>query len=431
MSNRQRGSVLVITIALLMGLVLILAGIAATHRSFSNAEANRMEIARAKIQAEGGVQRSLAIFQSILDGTSTGTTTGTTTSTTEKPTLLSDEWAEFGQQGDEKFTVGGGDFRIQIIDLSSFVNLNSAPEAQLQKLPFTTEQIDSLLDFREAGQTARAEGGKDQYYNNLTEPYNAKLRGFDTLDELLQVKGFTPDDLYNVQTDVVNSSTAVAGSTDDQLALCDLATVYSYSGENNPQGEAKISVTAGDQNTRLQRITALGVPQQAAQTIANGTWTSIGQILATVQGLSLTQQQSLLDNLTTGTGSRVAGRINLNTASEQVLSTVPGITPELAQAIVAQQTTGFTTLGEILNISGITPQVLQEAGDVFCVNSQTFLVRVLGESGSASQPLEAIVDVQSTGIKIVQVTTPPYTDYMTRWNWNDDTTTETPLLEAQ
>jgi general secretion pathway protein K len=127
----------------------------------------------------------------------------------------------------------------------------------------------------------------------------------------------------------------------------------------------------------------------------------------------------------------VAGRINLNTASESVLNTVPGITPDLSQAIIQRQSTGFNTLGEILNVSGITPQILQEAGDVFCVNSQTFLVRVIGESGSASQALEAIVDVQDTGIKIVQVFTPPYTDYLTRWNWTEESTTETPLLEGQ
>jgi DNA uptake protein ComE-like DNA-binding protein len=428
---RTRGSVLVITIAILAGLVMILAGVAATYRSYAHAEANRLETAKARIAAESGVQRALGIFQAIVDGTATTTSSGTST-TTERPTTINDEWAEFGQNGDEKFVVGNSSFRIQIIDLSSYVNLNTAAEAQLQKLPLSTEQIDALLDFREPGQEARAEGGKDQFYNNLTEPYNAKLRPLDTFDELLQVKGFTPDDLYNIQTDVVNSSTTVAGAPEDQLPLCDLATVYSYSGDNNPQGEAKISITAGDQNTRLQRITQLGLPQQTAQTIANGTWTSVGQVLTSVQGLSPDLQQTLLDNLTTGTGTRVAGRINLNTASLSVLNTVPGITPDLAQAIVDHQSTGFNTLGEILTISGITPQILQQAGDVFSVNSTTFLVRVVGTAGSSSSPLEAVVSIQDDKtLKIVQIQRPPYTDYITRWNWNDQTTSETSLLEGQ
>lgn len=439
---RQRGSIFIITLIVLVGLLIILSSVAATQRTNLRAEENRIEKQRARIAAQSGIERAKEVLQEMIDGSagsgsSTTSTPVSTTATAAAPTTLNDDWAAFGQNGDERFVVGNGSFRAQIVDLASFVNLNTATEEQLRLLPLTDEQIDSLLDFREAGQDARAEGGKDQYYNNLSKPYNAKLKTFDTYDELLQVKGFTPNVLYQVQTDLVNTATAQPGSSDQQLPLSELTTMYSYSPILNPQGEAKINVgtTAGATDVssaqKLQRIQALGLPPATATSIANGTWTSIGQLLAANPTLTQAQQQTILDNLTTSAAPRVQGQINLNTASEAVLSTVPGLTNDLVQAIIQRQPQGFQSLGEITSIPGITGQILQQTGDVFATSSQTFLVRVVGTSGDASFPMEAILDIQNNVIKIVQVFEPPYSDYLQRWGWQDASSTDTSLLEGK
>ena len=428
MRRRQRGSIFVITLFVLIGLVAVVASVASTHHTFVTQEANRVERDRAKVAAEAGVQRAIQVLYAQANQTS-GTTSETQgTTSTSGAITQNDEWFIFGQLGAERFVLGNSSFRIQIVDLASMVNLNTATQEQLERLPLTTEQVESLLDFREASQEQRPEGAKDQYYNGLAEPYNAKLRGFDTIDELLQVRGFTARALYEPQTDVVNSATATQGDSDTQPALADIATVYSYSPETTPQGQAKINLNGGDQGTKLQRLTQIGIPQQIAQQIANQNWPTLGQLFTQVQGLNATMQRALLDNATTTAEPRRAGRINLNTATEFVLNSVPNLTPDMVQSIMQRQSQGFASLGELLDIPGFTGANLQQA-DLFATSSQTFLIRVVGISGQAEYALEAIVDIQEGQPKIIQMTEPPYNDYVTRWLWNDvasDTTLKEP-----
>jgi DNA uptake protein ComE-like DNA-binding protein len=429
---RQRGSIFVLTIAVLAGLVAILASVAATHQLYVNAEASRLESARARMAAMSAIEHTMeelyAESQAQANPTSTGTS-GTPSQAGAK--TLNDDWAQFGSFGDEKFTIGNASFRVQMVDTASMINLNTATEAQLQRLPLTQDLIDCLLDFREPGQTARPQGAKDDYYNQLSQGYNTKLRGFDTYDELLQVKGFTPNILYYPQTDVV-SSAQVTTTTDtgDVPPLSDICTVYSYSPELNPLGQAKINVNGGDAATKLPRLLQIGISPVAATTIASQNWTSLGTMMQRIPGLTPDQQKTILDNCTTSAAPRVAGKINLNTAKEAVLNSVPGMTSDIAQAIIQQQSQGFTSLGDILNVPGITGDALQMV-DYFTVGSQTFLVRAIGTSGNTSVPIEAIIDIQNSQPKIIQITDPPYPDYLTRWGWQDDSSTETVLKDSK
>lgn len=96
-----------------------------------------------------------------------------------------------------------GTVRYGLTDECSKLDLNIATEAQLRRL-FTTvipqdqEQnvdidvlVDSLLDWRESGQTARSKGAKSAYYQSLDPPYQCKAGPFSTIEELLLVRGFT------------------------------------------------------------------------------------------------------------------------------------------------------------------------------------------------------------------------------------------------
>ena len=93
--------------------------------------------------------------------------------------------------------------RYGITDECSKLDLNGASEAQLRRLfelviPQDTTNavdinvlVDSLLDWREPGAAARANGAKDEYYSQLEPPYRCKSAPFSTVEELLLVKGFT------------------------------------------------------------------------------------------------------------------------------------------------------------------------------------------------------------------------------------------------
>lgn len=96
-----------------------------------------------------------------------------------------------------------GAVRYGFTDESARIDLNSATEDQLRKLfesviPQTTDfpvdidvLVDSVLDWREQGTTARTNGAKDAYYQKLFPPYRCKSQPFSTVEELLLVRGFT------------------------------------------------------------------------------------------------------------------------------------------------------------------------------------------------------------------------------------------------
>ena len=97
-----------------------------------------------------------------------------------------------------QYVVNDVAFRVQIIDAASLVNLNRASEAQLQNMNLTTAQIDSLLDWREEGETARTEGAKDEFYQNLPQPYSAAKGRLHDIKDVLLVKDWVPSTVFSM-----------------------------------------------------------------------------------------------------------------------------------------------------------------------------------------------------------------------------------------
>lgn len=413
MRRKQRGAVMVVTLAILAGLVALLAAAAITQREKFRETTVRMQQRRAEIAADAGIQRALAQIQTITAGSA---------STTQ------DEWATLGTNGDDLFEVGNAAFRLQIVDAARFVNLNSAPETQLQRMPFTQEQIDSLLDWREPGNTPRPEGGKDEYYNNLPNPYNTKLRRLDSFDELLSIKGFSAGRLYEPQTDVVSTATQVTGPSDQQPTLAELSTVDSFSPNLAPNGQAKLNVNAG--GTTAAALQQRGLSAVIAnQIVAGRPYTGIGRVLNLV-GNDRDAQRIVLDELTTSAAPRIEGKINLNTASESVLNTVPNLPPDVVSSIVSRQEQGFTRLSDLLDIPGLSGATLTDTIDLFEVSSQTFLVRAMGVAGDTFVSREAVVEFTNGTARVLRVVDPPFADMRSRWGWATETTNEITLLEA-
>ncbi|MCG6537562.1 MAG: general secretion pathway protein GspK, partial [Syntrophales bacterium LBB04] len=56
--------------------------------------------------------------------------------------------------------------------------------------------LDSLLDWRDQDENHRLNGAESDYYMSLPNPYKAKNRDLDAVEELLLVKGVTPVMLY-------------------------------------------------------------------------------------------------------------------------------------------------------------------------------------------------------------------------------------------
>ncbi len=424
--------VLVIALAILAGLVALVASVAASQQLAVRAEANRINSGRARAAAEAGIQRALAAIAGTIQDTSTATTGTPTTGTTVQgqAQLQTDEWYTLGNKGAERFIVGGGTFRIEIVDAGSMVNLNTALEAQLDQLPLTTEQVAALLDWREVGTTARTEGAKDEYYNALEKPYNAKLRRMDTFDELLNIRYFTAADLYQVNDNSSTTTPLPVLADGRQPVLYDLACVDSFSPQLQPSGAAMVNINTANVS---QRLIQAGMSPQTAQLLAPGnaapSFADIGAVLARVTNAA--DRAIVLDSVTTSAANRVEGKINLNTATEPVLMSIPQMTEDLAQAIVAYQSTGFTKLSDLLQVSGFTDATnLQRFAPYFTVRSSIFLVRIVGECGGTQVALEAVVDTSSQAPRLIKMHDQPFSDMPTRWGWQPDPTNDTVLVAS-
>jgi DNA uptake protein ComE-like DNA-binding protein len=408
--GRESGSVLVISLTVLVGLLAVLAVAASTQRLAVRAQIHRGDQARAEAMAEAGLQRALAALS---------------IETLADVTTIDDDWARAGERGDVRFQVGRDSFRLEVLDAGSRVNLNTATQAQLERLPLTSEQIDSILDWREADMFARPEGAKDAYYQGLGTPYNAKLGPFDTVDELLLVRGFTPQELFEVVEGRVQTLTPIGGLGEDQPVLYELLTTLS---ETNVEDRLNINtISASD----LQR--ELGVSsQQANQILAGRPYARIGDLMLR-PGIGPNQQRAILERFKVDDAPVRSGLINLNTAGEAVLNTLPSFTPDMASAVVARQDAGgFATLADLLDIPGLNnPVALAEVADLVSVASETFIVRVYGESGRARHALEAVVQKVDGLPKVVSLQAVPQRDLMRLWRWSEEPTTEQVLVESR
>lgn len=413
MRRKQKGSVFIIALALIVILTMVIVSVTASTKVEANALQNKLTIRRAQRMAESGIVEALSTLKD------------------QDPNILSnnDDWTLLGQNGNENVIVGGESFRIQVLDAGSFVNVNTASEEQLQKLPITQEQVDALLDWRTADGNARTNGGKDEYYNQLTTPYNAKLKELSTVNELLLVRNFDAHTLFDVP-DTTTTSNLSSGSTSSEKPLVDLVTVDSTSPNVDPSGNQRQNINTAQVNGLIQ----LGFLPQTANAIIQrrnqvGTFTQMAQVLQT-PGLTNQNAQQLLDNFTVNAEATDKGKININTASVEVLRTIPNVTEDVVQSILTRQGS-FGSIGELATLNGVNIVTLQILADLVTVGSNTFVVRTMGIAAGRRAFLQAIVRVENGEAKIVRIETPAFSDMDVRWGWESETTQDRVLVESQ
>jgi len=102
---------------------------------------------------------------------------------------------------------------------------------------------------------------------------------------------------------------------------------------------------------------------------------------------------------------RLPGKININTASRDVLMTLPGMTGDIADRIIASRSSSggvFKTLGDVLDRHVIDPQIFQRMLDRLTVRSDVFSVESVGVSGSGlERRIFAVIDRGQAPMKII------------------------------
>ena len=106
---------------------------------------------------------------------------------------------------------GEGQYEVRIGNERGKININGANEALLKMMlkGFDLEAqqesiiVASIMDWRDKNDLHRLNGAEDDYYKSLPEPYECKNGDFDSVEELLMVRGVTPEIFYGGLRDIV------------------------------------------------------------------------------------------------------------------------------------------------------------------------------------------------------------------------------------
>jgi general secretion pathway protein K len=194
-SDRDRkhdGVAIIIVLWVVMLLSLLISGFAFTmHVETQVASYARKEL-KAEMLARSGIE--VARMQLIV-GPQSPTATGYD--------ALNQDWAT-NQTLYVDHELGEGSYNVKVTDEESKIPINTATEAQLKRLmdllgidPSDGDVIvDSILDWIDTDDLTRVNGAESDYYLSLSPPYRAKNGPLDRVEELLLIRGVTPDLFY-------------------------------------------------------------------------------------------------------------------------------------------------------------------------------------------------------------------------------------------
>jgi len=213
---------------------------------------NHKEDLQRYAMAEGGVQR--AITELIYKHDTRLQQMKKTLSLEEIPPEQR-EWMADGRSYTLPFDQGSCEIRI--MSEAGKININTVSEVLLRKvigqLGLEGEGrdvvVDSILDWRDPDDFYRVNGAENDYYLSLKEPYYCKNGNLDSIEELLLIKGVTPD-LYHGKKGTPEGEEGSA----DRVGLKDIFSIYS-------PGE-QVDINSA---TPLVMNMVLGLPREVSQ----------------------------------------------------------------------------------------------------------------------------------------------------------------------
>jgi len=248
----------------------------------------------------------------------------------------------------DNYAVGGGTISLKIVDLERKANINTASDPEIRQAlsdmgvdPNEMSVVsDSIQDWIGPAGGPRLAGAESDYYQGLDPPYYAKNAPIDDISELLHVRGILD------HPEIYDPKTYGRASMPDSSG----APPHHHLGFNN----------GTDQNADYP----FGL-KDVFTPISNG-------------------------------------RININTADENVLQMVLGGDGAAAQNIIklragpdgvdgTEDDTPFVNAAAGLQSSGVNPAVAGQAANQFATRSSTFEVHVTARIGPQSREYVAIL----------------------------------------
>ena len=138
------------------------------------------------------------------------------------------EWVTDGREYLLPFDRGA--CTIRIMGEAGKININLVSEAMLRKIVTNLGLegeardviVDSILDWRDPDDFFRLNGAENEYYRALKEPYDCKNGNLDSVEELLLVRGVTPELFYGKK----EARKKEEGGDGEPIGLKDIFSIY-------------------------------------------------------------------------------------------------------------------------------------------------------------------------------------------------------------
>jgi general secretion pathway protein K len=258
----DRGIALILVLWVLALLSVLVMEFCFTMRTETNITRNFKEGSQLSFYAQGGIHRAVAelIYRSDpAIHNRRQNIQNIQNMKTEGSATMEEEWRVDGTPYPVSFR--NGEAEVKVRSESGRISLNGAQDALLRKvMKYFVEAgeqrdviIDSILDWKDPDDLHRLNGAENDYYRSLPEPYDCKNAAFDTVEEMMLVRGVTPELFFGRRGKEAKEGEAQGSPA---IGFRDVFTVFS-------------TATNVDMNSApLEVIIALfGIPQETAKKV--------------------------------------------------------------------------------------------------------------------------------------------------------------------
>jgi len=345
---------------------------------------------------------------------------------------------------------------IEFEKLSKSLGQETAARDLLMALPGMTEDVaDAILDWLDDDDEPREYGAEADYYAGLSPAYAPKNGQLETVEELLLVRGVTPQSLFGADVnrngmidagELEQSGAAITDTETMTTGWANLLTVYSKENNLTTEGMPRINLNENDLQTLYDSL-IVAIPEEWAIFIVAYrqseayTGTDAGEVYSSgeldlskeskrkfTQVLDLigakvqvqfrgaqqpivllspfaddpvsmgTYMPQLMDQVSVMSASVIPGRININQASRAVLAGIPGMTEEIVEQVLGfDRTSGAAELQHetwLLTQGLVTLDEMRTLMPFVCAGGAVYRAQVIGyyDDGRAASRLEVVLD---------------------------------------
>ncbi len=410
-ATTQSGSVLVVVIWVIFGLISITLYFANSMTFELRASDNRI----AGIEAEQAIEGARRYVSCVLSNLNqAGAVPDPQSFQCAAVAVGNAKFWLIGRTNVENTTPAGVSFGL--VDEASKLNLNSGIVGTNLLLIHPTMTLDvayNIMAWRSTNTSNTNGGMESDTYSGLQPPYLCKNAPFETVDELRMVYGVDIDLLYgedanlNGFLDPNENDGDVTPPTDNQdghldPGLFEYLTVYTHAPTLQTNGQPRVLTTSG---TGLQGLIKSNLNLSIA--LPPTGYPSPLQFYIAASRLGMSQAQFMqIEGCINGTNT--VGLINVNTASSEVLQCLPGMDITQATQIVNYRQSNQTNPNNMNTMAwltqiGLSAATLQSIAPWVTGQSFQFTadIAAVGHNGRGYRRTRFVFDISSGAPKIL------------------------------